>query len=254
MVEEFTEPMKDLMDKNRIRFSRNQLIYLKFKGLLDIVCSFCGLVLLTPVFLVIAAAIKIEDPKGCVMYKQERIGRQGRNFPLYKFRSMRMGTPELSTHEFNDAGSYVTKVGHFIRHASIDELPQLWNVLIGNMSLVGPRPLLPRERDVHMLRFYYGLYQVRPGITGMAQTNGRDDMNDYDKVRWDRTYVQNISFMTDLKLLVKTFFKVIKKEGVLDKNGPPARSTEAQKETLEQAVAECEQAGKSTCQKGEKIG
>ena len=184
---------------------------------MDLFFSLTGLIVLLPLFLIVAAAIKIEEPNGTILYSQQRIGRSGRLFKLYKFRSMRMDTPVLSTNEFSNAQSYITKVGGFMRKTSIDELPQLWNVLVGHMSLVGPRPLLPREREVHMKRFQYGLYQVRPGITGMAQTHGRDDMADDVKVNWDRQYVENISFLTDTRLLLRTAVKVVKREGVMDK-------------------------------------
>ena len=210
--------MRDMVQSNRVEFKKSQLMYLKIKRALDITCSALGMVVLSPVFLGAAVAVKLEDPTGRIIYKQDRIGRSGRPFRLYKFRTMHTDAPELSTHEFNNAQSYVTRVGRFMRDTSIDELPQLINVLKGDMSLVGPRPLMTRERDVHMKRFFYGLYQVRPGITGMAQTHGRDEMDDDQKVEWDREYVQNISFMLDVRLLLKTFFKVIKKEGVRDKN------------------------------------
>ena len=197
MTQKFIGTMKELMLKKSVRLSGAQKAYLYLKRLIDITASLCGLLILSPIFLLIALAIKAEDPAGSVFYSQSRIGRNGVPFKLYKFRSMKTGTPELSTHEFSNAQSYVTRVGKILRMTSTDELPQLWNVLIGNMSLIGPRPLLPREREVHMLRFVYGLYQVRPGITGLAQTHGRDDMDDYDKVRWDRTYVQELSPMLD---------------------------------------------------------
>lgn len=220
--------MREMVQTNRVIFKKSQLVYLKIKRLLDILCSLLGLILLIPVFLVVAVMIKIEDPKGSIIYKQERIGRSGRVFMLYKFRSMRMNAPELSTNEFHDAQTYVTKVGKFIRNTSIDELPQLWNVLIGNMSLVGPRPLLVRERDVHIKRFLNGIYQVRPGITGMAQTHGRDDMDNDQKVEWDRKYVENISFLVDFKLILRTIAKVIQREGIRSNVEVPLKDEENQ--------------------------
>lgn len=207
----------EMVQQDHVTFTNGQRFYLKIKRAMDILLSLLGLILLFPLFVVVAIAIKVEDPNGSVIYRQERIGRSGRPFMLYKFRSMKMNTPELSTHEFSNAKSYVTKVGRIIRKTSIDELPQLWNVLLGNMSLVGPRPLLTREHDVHTMRFYYGLYQVRPGITGMAQTNGRDDICDEDKVSLDKKYVENISLLLDLRLMVCTVVKVINHEGVVDK-------------------------------------
>lgn len=216
MEQNFACSLEHLIEINQVKLSKGQVLYTKFKRIIDFVCACFGLVLLIPVFLVVAAAIKLEAPKEKVFYLQDRVGRNGKLFKLYKFRSMRSGSPVLSTSEFVDAENYITKVGKFIRKTSIDELPQLWNVMKGDMSLVGPRPLLKKEDEVHFLRTYYGIYQVRPGITGLAQTNGRDDMDNYNKVRWDRTYVQNISFSLDLKILWRTAYKVIKREGVLD--------------------------------------
>ena len=215
-MQECAGTFRELMLKKCVHLTRMQRGYLCLKRLIDIAASFCGLLLLWPLFLLIALVIKAEDPTGSVFYIQNRIGRNGVPFKLFKFRSMRSGTPELSTHEFTDAQSYVTRAGRILRKTSLDELPQLWNVLIGDMSLIGPRPLLPREREVHMLRFCYGLYQVRPGITGLAQTHGRDAMDDCDKVRWDRTYVQKLSIWMDAALLWRTFIKVVIHEGVAD--------------------------------------
>ena len=214
---EFEYSLEELREKNLVRLSKGQRIYSKVKRGLDIICSAVGLVMLSPVFVIAAAAIKMEAPKEKVIFKQKRIGRKGDTFYLYKFRSMRSDSPELSTSEFFNAEQYITKVGKFIRKTSIDELPQLWNVLKGDMSLVGPRPLLPKEEEVHFLRNYYGIYQVRPGITGLAQISGRDAVDDYNKVRMDREYVRKVSFLLDFKILWRTAFKVVKSEGVVDK-------------------------------------
>lgn len=214
---EFAYSLEDLRKMNLVRLTKGQRIYCKAKRGLDIICSAAGLIVLSPVFLVAAAAIKLESPKEKVIFKQTRVGRKEDTFYLYKFRSMRSDSPELSTSEFLNAERYITKVGHFIRKTSIDELPQLWNVLKGDMSLVGPRPLLPKEEEVHFLRNYYGIYQVRPGITGLAQISGRDAVDNYNKVRLDRAYVRGVSFPLDLKILWRTVFKVAKSEGVVDK-------------------------------------
>ena len=230
--DDFSGTLNELMKRSCIRLKKSQKFYLYIKRLLDILAALSGLILLFPLFIIISAAIKAEDPEGHILYSQQRIGRKGIPFNLYKFRSMKAGTPELSTKEFTNAESYVTNVGRFLRKTSIDELPQLWNVLVGNMSLIGPRPLLPKEREVHMMRFVYGLYQVRPGITGLAQTHGRDNMNDCDKVRWDRTYVRNISPLMDITLVLRTFFKVAACEGVWDSKKVPVQA-EARKKARE---------------------
>lgn len=236
MVQNITDSLKESMQKDCVHFSRGKLVYLKFKRILDILFSLTGLIVLFPVFLAVAIAIKLDDPSGSVIYCQERIGRMGKPFRLYKFRSMCIGAPELSTQEFTDSHRYVTRVGRFIRRTSIDELPQLWNVLVGNMSLVGPRPLLPRERRVHLLRFQYGLYQIRPGITGMAQTHGRDIINDFDKVFWDREYVENISLWMDVKLICSTVFKVVKCEDFAEP-GEIAQSVSAEESSDDSGAA-----------------
>lgn len=208
--------LEDLIRKNQVKLTKKQRLYLKLKRVVDFLCALTGLIILSPVFLLVAIMIKVDAPKEHIIFKQKRVGQFGRTFWLYKFRSMKQGTPELGTSEFIDAEQYITKVGKFIRKTSLDELPQLWNVVCGSMSLVGPRPLLAREESMHFLRYYYGLYQVKPGITGLAQINGRDEMGNYEKVRWDRTYVHNISLELDVKILWETVVKVLKRDGIVD--------------------------------------
>ena len=205
-----------LIQKNQVVLSARQKAYLKVKRVLDFVSALLALVLLSPVMLVVAIAIKLDAPKEPVIFNQERMGQGNKPFTVYKVRSMKQGTPELGTTEFTNADKYITRVGRFIRKTSLDELPQLWSVLCGTMSLIGERPLILREDEVHFLREYYGIYQLKPGITGLAQINGRDNMSDYEKVRWDRAYVHNVSLALDFKLLCQTVEKVIKREGVLD--------------------------------------
>lgn len=210
--------LEDLIRQNQIKLTKNQKIYLKVKQILDFICALLAMVVLSPVFLIVAVAIKMDSPKESILFKQERVGQNGKLFWLYKFRSMKQGTPELGTNEFMDAEKYITKVGKFIRKTSLDELPQLWCVLRGDMSLVGERPLLEREESMHFLRNYYGIYQVKPGITGLAQINGRDNMGNYDKVRWDRAYVHNVSLMLDIRILWQTVSKVLKGEDITDES------------------------------------
>lgn len=208
--------LEELAQENQIHFTGQQKVYLKIKRVLDFIASLVALILLSPVFLIIAVLIKLASPKETVIFKQKRIGQFGQPFWIYKFRSMKQGTPELGTHEFKNAEKYITTVGKFLRKTSLDELPQLFCCIVGTMSLSGPRPLIAREDEIHFLRSYYGIYQVKPGITGLAQINGRDQMEMYEKVRWDRTYVRNISFLLDVKILWKTVVQVLKSEGVED--------------------------------------
>ncbi len=208
--------LEDLVRENQITLTQTQKNYLKIKRILDFIISCAALILLSPVFLAIAVCIKCTSPKETVIFKQKRIGQFGQPFWIYKFRSMKHGTPELGTSEFKNAEKYITTVGKFIRKTSLDELPQLFCCITGTMSISGPRPLLAREDEIHFLRNYYGVYQVKPGITGLAQINGRDQMGIYDKVRWDRTYVRNISLFLDIKILWKTALKVLKSEGFAD--------------------------------------
>ncbi len=216
MDEMNSRAIQDLIRKNQVALTKKQKAYLKLKRVLDFVCSLFALIVLSPLFLVVAIIIKLDSPKESIIFKQERIGKNGKPFVLYKFRSMKQDAPELGTNEFMDAEQYITKVGKFIRKTSLDELPQLVNCVLGQMSLVGPRPLLKREDEVHYLRNYYGIYQLKPAITGLAQINGRDEMGIYEKVRWDRTYVCNVSFTLDCKILWQTVLKVLKREGVVD--------------------------------------
>ena len=208
--------LEELIRKNQVILTKRQKAYLKLNRVLDFCCSLIALVVLSPVLLIIAVSIKLETPGEKIIFKQERVGQNGKTFMLYKFRSMKKEAPELGTGEFLNAEQYITRVGKFLRKTSLDELPQLWSVICGDMSLVGERPLILREEEVHFLRNYYGIYQLKPGITGLAQINGRDNMGNYDKVRWDRTYVHNVSFLLDLKILWSTVMKVLKREGIVD--------------------------------------
>ena len=218
MYETNSTALERLIKENQVRLSQKQKAYIKVKQLLDFIGALVASIVLSPLLLLVAILIKLDSPHESILFKQERVGKDGKPFILYKFRSMKKGAPELGTHEFMDAEQYITKVGKFIRKTSIDELPQLWCCIAGTMSLVGYRPLLKRESKIDFLRTYYGIYQLKPGITGFAQINGRDNMGDYDKVRWDRTYVHNISLMLDVKILWRTVMKVLKREGVVDES------------------------------------
>jgi len=182
----------------------------------DIALSVFGLLVLLIPMLFIALAIYIDDP-GKVLFRQYRVGRNGKRFKLYKFRTMKMETPKyLSTAEVDDPQRYITKVGGFLRKASLDELPQFINVLKGDMSLIGPRPLISDEYEIHSMRMKLGVYNIRPGVTGLAQINGRDLVGPADKVRWDVKYVENFGLKMDLKILFSSVLKIFKAEGVVE--------------------------------------
>ena len=191
----------------------DRIMYKFIKRLIDIIGSLIGLIVLSPVFVITAIAIKIESP-GPIIFKQIRVGKNSETFCIYKFRSMREGTPILSTEEFTNATSFITKTGRFIRKTSIDELPQLINILKGEMSLVGPRPVIEKEEELIEARKIYGVDKILPGITGWAQVNGRDDINVEEKVKYDYEYMKNQNILLDIKIILMTVFKVIKSEGI----------------------------------------
>ena len=173
--------------------------YLLVKRMLDIILSFGGLVVLSPVFLVISLAIVIDDP-GPILFTQKRVGQNKRYFKLHKFRSMRMATPHnVPTHMLSNPEQYITKVGKFIRVHSLDELPQIWDIFIGNMSVIGPRPALWNQDLLTAERDKYGANDVKPGLTGWAQINGRDELEIPDKAKLDGVYAEKLSFKFDCK-------------------------------------------------------
>lgn len=170
-----------------------------FKRMLDIILSFGGLVVLSPVFLVLAIAIYIDDP-GPILFTQKRVGKNKQYFKLHKFRSMKMSTPhDKPTHMLENPEQYITRVGKFLRAHSLDELPQIWDIFIGNMSVIGPRPGLWNQDLLTAERDKYGANDVRPGLTGWAQINGRDELEIPEKAKLDGEYVERLSFGFDLK-------------------------------------------------------
>ena len=190
--------------------------YRFFKRAVDIVISGLSLIVLFVPFLIVALAIFIDDP-GKVFFRQYRVGRHGKRFRLYKFRSMRQSTPKyMSTAEVGDPAKYITRVGKFLRKTSLDELPQLINIFKGDMSLVGPRPLISDEYEIHQMRSTFGVYQLRPGITGLAQINGRDTVEPAAKVRFDVTYLEHFGPVMDIKILFATVPKVFGGQGVVE--------------------------------------
>ena len=188
----------------------------EMKRFFDMFVSFFAVILLSPLFLVVALMILITDG-GPVLFKQERVGKDNKLFTVYKFRTMKNGVGDIATAELADANEKITKTGKFLRLTSIDELPQLFNILNGTMSLVGPRPLIPAEKEIRELREKYGVYSVRPGITGYAQINGRDNIDDETKALLDKEYIEKQSFIFDLKIIFKTFMKVLKRADIKDK-------------------------------------
>lgn len=183
------------------------------KRLFDLVLGMmAALVLLLPITAV-ALAVRLTS-KGPALYWSDRVGRHNSIFRMPKFRSMRVGTPAVATHLLQDPTAYLTPIGSFLRKSSLDELPQLWSILKGDMSFVGPRPALFNQTDLIELRTQSGVHQLPPGLTGWAQVNGRDELPIPDKVKLDVEYLHRRSFLFDLHILRLTFLKVVRRDGV----------------------------------------
>ena len=186
------------------------------KRLLDIILSFLGLILLSWLYLIIIIAIKIDDP-GSAFFCQDRIGIHKTIFKVHKFRSMKMSTPhDIPTHQLENPEQYITKVGGFLRKTSLYELPQIWDIFIGKMSVVGPRPALWNQYDLIEERDKYGANDIKPGLTGWAQINGRDSIPIPLKAKFDGEYVQKMSFFFDVKCFFLSIFKVVFRVGVVE--------------------------------------
>lgn len=183
------------------------------KRFFDILMSLLAVVLLAPLIILISLVVKATS-KGPVLYWSDRIGRGNIVFKMPKFRTMQVGTPIVATHLLLDSIKYLTPLGSFLRKFSLDELPQLWSILIGDMSFVGPRPALSNQDDLIARRTQYGVDKSVPGLTGWAQVNGRDELTIPDKVRYDVQYLQKQSFLFDMKILGLTFLKVFRRDGV----------------------------------------
>jgi O-antigen biosynthesis protein WbqP len=183
------------------------------KRLFDLLLAlFAGIVLLVPVILV-ALAVRLTSP-GPALYWSDRVGRHNRLFRMPKFRSMRVDTPAVATHLLTDPDKYLTPIGPFLRKSSLDELPQLWSILKGDMSFVGPRPALFNQGDLIALRTQQGVHELVPGLTGWAQVNGRDELPIPQKVALDAEYLRRQSLDFDLRILWMTFVKVLRRDGV----------------------------------------
>lgn len=195
--------------------SSNKWMYRFLKRLFDILVSLAaGLVLLIPM-VIVAILIRL-DSKGPAIFRQERMGKDGKVFTIYKFRTMSMDAPhELATREFTNSEEYMTKLSRILRRSSIDELPQLYNILRGDMSIVGYRPVCLTETELNDLRMRYGVFAARPGITGLAQVSGRDNIGYEEKALLDARYVAERSIKMDLWCLIQTVKVVISGEGVI---------------------------------------
>lgn len=183
------------------------------KRAFDILAALAGLIMLAPVMAVIALAVRIDSP-GPALHWSSRVGRYNRLFKMPKFRTMKTGAPNVATHLLADPDAWITPLGRFLRRSSLDELPQLWSVLVGDMSLVGPRPALFNQGDLVALRTAAGVEALRPGVTGWAQINGRDEIAIPEKVALDAEYLRRQGFWFDLTILLRTVLPVVTGKGV----------------------------------------
>ena len=186
------------------------------KHIFDFLAAILGFIILSPLFLLLCLMIKL-DSKGPVFFKQRRIGKDKTEFLILKFRSMKVDAPkDQPTHLLKDPEAYITRLGKFLRKTSLDELPQLINIIAGQMSIVGPRPALYNQYDLVAMRDEYGANDVRPGLTGWAQVNGRDELPIDVKSRFDGEYIEKMSFLFDLKCIARTFKSVSTADGIVE--------------------------------------
>ena len=205
------------------------------KRFIDIILSFIGMIVLIPIFIIVGMVIYVDDP-GPIFFKQKRVGKGKSTFWLHKFRSMKVKTPDIPTHMLENSEQYITRVGKIIRKLSIDELPQVYDILIGKMSIIGPRPALWSQDDLIFERDKYSANDVKPGLTGWAQINGRDELPIDIKAKFDGEYVEKlnrggfVAFFMDCKCFVGTILKVIKSDGVVE--GSSTVNCEEKKEVI----------------------
>lgn len=183
------------------------------KRVFDFFMSLIAIIILSPVILITALAVKFTSP-GPMLFKQRRIGKDNVEFEIYKFRTMRIDTPNVPTHLLENPGQWITPIGKFLRKTSLDELPQLFNILKGEMSIVGPRPALYNQLDLRDMRTKVGVHKLVPGLTGWAQINGRDEIPLSLKVSLDKEYLDRKSFFFDIKIIIMTALSVLKSDGV----------------------------------------
>jgi len=183
------------------------------KRVFDLILSSVSLIILLPLFLIISIIIKI-DSKGPVIFRQTRSGCNGSFFTIYKFRTMKVDTPDIPTHLLDNPEVYISRAGRILRKTSLDELPQLFNILKGDMSIVGPRPALHNQRELITMREHLNVHSIPPGLTGWAQINGRDDISDEIKVQYDLYYLQNQNLWLDIKIIYRTVISVANSKGI----------------------------------------
>ena len=192
------------------------MLYFAFKRFYDTIGALIGMVLLSPIFLILIILIKL-DSKGPIFFKQKRIGRHKKHFNILKFRTMKIDTPkDTPTHLLKNPDQYITRLGRFLRKSSLDELPQIINILKGNMSIIGPRPALWNQYDLIEERDKYNVHKLYPGITGYAQIKGRDTLPIPDKAKLDGYYVKHISLWLDIKIFILTFVSVFRSDGIIE--------------------------------------
>lgn len=185
------------------------------KRLFDITVSLIALILLCPLLLLVSLMIFVDDGSP-VIFKQSRVGKDNQLFNIYKFRTMKRDTVNVASAELENPDACITKTGRFLRKSSLDELPQLVNILKGDMSFVGPRPLIPEESEIRELRAKYNVYSVRPGMTGLAQINGRDTISDEEKAAYDKQYVESRSFFGDIGIIIRTALIVVSGKDIVE--------------------------------------
>lgn len=183
------------------------------KRIFDFIMSLLAIICLSPIIIIVSLIIKFTS-EGPILFKQRRIGKDNKEFNIYKFRTMRVDTPNVATHLLENPEQYITAIGKFMRKTSLDELPQLFNILKGEMSIVGPRPALYNQLDLRDMRTKVGVHKLVPGLTGWAQINGRDEIPLDLKVSLDKEYLDRKSFWLDIKIIFLTVVKVLKSDGV----------------------------------------
>ncbi len=216
---------------NRVNSIYNRI----FKRIFDVICSFMAIIFLSIIYLPICLLVKVTSP-GPIFFKQKRVGKDKSYFNILKFRTMRIDTPkDCPTHLLSNPDQYITKVGKFLRKTSLDELPQIFNIFKGDMSVIGPRPALWNQDDLVAERDKYGVNELKPGLTGWAQVNGRDELPIPVKAKLDGEYVKNISLIFDIKCLFLTVVSVFKSDGVVE-GGTGQMTEEEISEKVEEVI------------------